>query len=116
VVSSKEEIKKVGGSLETAHLPPTASHLLLQALFIYSSPGRMSLLFSPVYNPTHLLQLPSFLHEEWPSLPPVVLPTQQLQLQAFPCASTLRAPFSRAWGALTFLLCVFLFIYFPSVY
>jgi hypothetical protein len=27
----------------------------------------MSLLFSPVYSPTHLLQLLSVLHEEWPS-------------------------------------------------
>jgi hypothetical protein len=25
----------------------------------------MSLLFVPLYSPTHHLQLPSFLHEEW---------------------------------------------------
>jgi hypothetical protein len=61
-----------------SHLPPTVSHLLLQALFIAdlrselytylapqalfieSSLGHMPLLFVPVYSPTHLLQLQSF--------------------------------------------------------
>jgi hypothetical protein len=43
-----------------AHLPPTVSHLLLQALFIESSPGHMPLLFFPIYSPTCLLQLQFF--------------------------------------------------------
>jgi hypothetical protein len=47
------------------------------------------LLFSPVYSPTRLLQLPSFffnysLRGEWPSPPPVELSSWQLLLQAFP--------------------------------
>jgi hypothetical protein len=36
------------------------THLAPQAMFIESSPGRMPLLFSPVYSPTCLLQLQSF--------------------------------------------------------
>jgi hypothetical protein len=36
------------------------THLALQALFILSSPGCRPILFSPVYSPTHLLQLQSF--------------------------------------------------------
>jgi hypothetical protein len=86
VVSSKEQKKKKRVwrllceclSEAAAHLPPTVSHLLLQALFIAdlrselytylapqalfieSSLGHMPLLFVPVYSPTHLLQLQSF--------------------------------------------------------
>jgi hypothetical protein len=60
VLLSHQKKKKIKRESEAvAHLPPTLSHLLLQALFIYRSPGCMPLLFSLVYISTHLLQLQS---------------------------------------------------------
>jgi hypothetical protein len=93
----------------------------------------MSLLFSPVYSPTHLLQLLSFLCESGPPPSPVALSTGQPQLQAFPsprflggclrscllwlaclftvCLRDCSSPTLWAWGLLPSLLHVLFFDY-----